>query len=128
MCPRRTCASARSLLPLLRLSSGVRSVGGAYYTELLEGRKNPLPDEAPLREFARFAIRTGRLPRREPARIWGGPGAGGFCGVCEKPIRQDELEYELEFACHNDDPKRDKVHFHLRCFAAWEFERTKPAN
>jgi hypothetical protein len=95
----------------------------------------PMPDEAPLREFARFAIRTGRLPRREPARIWGGPGVGGFCGVCEKPISQDELEYELEFACHDDNPKRDKVHpqrdkvhFHLRCFAAWEFERTKPAN
>ena len=87
-----------------------------------------MPDEAPLREFARFAIRTGRLPRREPARIWGGPGVGGFCGVCEKPISQDELEYELEeFACHDDNPKRDKVHFHLRCFAAWEFERTKPA-
>ena len=53
-----------------------------------------MPDEAPLREFARFAIRTGRLPRREPARIWGGPGVGGFCGVCEKPISQAELEYE----------------------------------
>jgi hypothetical protein len=39
VCPRRTCASARSLLPPLRLSSGVCSVGGAYCTELQEGRK-----------------------------------------------------------------------------------------
>ena len=86
-----------------------------------------MPDEAPLREFtlchphwkaasARACSDLGRARRR------------GLRGVCEKPIRQDELEYELEFACHNDDPKRNKVHFHLRCFAAWEFERTKPAN
>jgi hypothetical protein len=86
-----------------------------------------MPDEAPLREFARFAIRDGRLPRRDPAQIWGGPGVGAFCGVCEKPITQDQLEYEFEFAGDGDNPKRDKVHFHLRCFAAWEFERTKGA-
>jgi hypothetical protein len=86
-----------------------------------------MQDEAPLREFAGFAIRKGRLPRRGPARIWGGPGVGAFCSVCEKPITQDQLEYELESAWDDDTPERDKVHFHLRCFAAWEFERTQPA-
>jgi hypothetical protein len=84
----------------------------------------PMPDEGPLREFARSAIRSGQLPRGEPAGIWGGPRAGAVCGVCEKPIVKHQLEYELDFAGH-DESRRDTVHFHPRCFAAWEFERTK---
>jgi hypothetical protein len=64
---------------------------------------------------------------REPARTWGGPGVGALCFVCEKPITRDQLEYELEFARDGDNPDLEKFHFHLRCFAAWEFERTKPA-
>jgi hypothetical protein len=85
-----------------------------------------MPDEAPLREFARLAIRKGTLPRRDAARIWAGPGLGAFCSVCEKPVTQDQLEYELEFA-QDGDPSLNKLHFHLRCFAVWELERTKVA-
>jgi hypothetical protein len=84
-----------------------------------------MADEAPLREFARHAIRKGTLPRRDPARTWAGPGRGELCAVCEKPITQHQLEYEGEFARDGDAPIVDKFHFHLRCFAAWEFERTK---
>ena len=86
-----------------------------------------MPDEAALREFARLAIRRGTLPRRDPAGVWAGPGEGAFCDACERPITQDQLEYELEFAPESGHPGQDKVLFHLRCFAAWEFERTKPA-
>jgi hypothetical protein len=85
----------------------------------------PMPDEASLREFARFAIRNGTLPRRDPARIWAGPSVGALCTVCEKPITRDQLEYEVEFPPDGGNPGLDQFHFHLQCFAAWEVERTK---
>jgi hypothetical protein len=81
-------------------------------------------DEAPLREFARHAIRHGTLPGRGPARTWAGPGVGALCSVCESPITQDHLDYEVEFARDGGYCGLDKLHLHQRCFAAWEFERT----
>jgi hypothetical protein len=32
---------------------------------------------------------------------------------------------ELEFHRHGVTPGLDRYHLHHRCFAAWEFERTK---
>jgi hypothetical protein len=52
-----------------------------------------MPDEAVLREFARFGMRDGRLPRREPHRIWGRPGIGALCAVCETPVTAKQMEY-----------------------------------
>jgi hypothetical protein len=84
-----------------------------------------LPDETILREKARAAIRNGKLPERRPDRTWGGPGVGASCAVCDLPVTKDELEFEIEFAHDGTDPGLDKFHVHLRCFAAWEFERGK---
>ena len=33
------------------------------------------------------------------------------------------MEFEIEFAHDGDNPGLDKCHVHIRCFAAWEFER-----
>jgi phytoene dehydrogenase-like protein len=82
-----------------------------------------MPDEAYLRERARTAVRSGKLPARAPDRTWGGPGVGAQCAVCEKPITKAELEFEIEFARNGEAPGLDKYHVHVRCFAAWEFER-----
>jgi hypothetical protein len=38
---------------------------------------------------------------------------------------KDEMEFEVEFAHDGDHPGLDKFHPHRRCFAAWEFERTR---
>jgi hypothetical protein len=35
------------------------------------------------------------------------------------------MELEIQFARDWDNPGLDKFHLHVRCFAAWEFERTK---
>jgi hypothetical protein len=43
--------------------------------------------------------------------------------VCELPIRTDQLEFEIEFAHDGREPGLDRYHVHVRCFAAWEFER-----
>ena len=86
-----------------------------------------MPDEAIVREKARSGILAGRIPGHRPERTWGGLGVGAPCAVCEQPVRPDELEFEIEFAHDGDNPGLDKFHVHLRCFAAWEFERKKVA-
>jgi len=84
-----------------------------------------MPDEPRLREQARRAVQNGKLPARRPDRTWGGPGVGAECAVCEKRVTKDEMEFEIEFAHDGANPGLDKFHVHVRCFAAWEFERNK---
>jgi len=99
-----------------------------------------MPDEPVLREKAREAILSGRLPTGQSSRTFSCRSAGATCTVCGEPVPRGETEFELEF---RDDPApegkslremldqldgRPKVrryHLHHRCFAAWEFERTK---
>ena len=78
-----------------------------------------MPDEPILREKARAAVQSGKLPARRPDRTWGGPGVGASCTICELPVQRDEMEFEIEF----DTPGLDKFHVHVRCLAAWELER-----
>jgi hypothetical protein len=82
-----------------------------------------MPDENILREKARAAIREGKMPSRAPDRSRGGPGVGAACAVCGLPVTKDEKEFEIEFAHDGANPGLDKFHVHIRCFAAWEFER-----
>jgi hypothetical protein len=83
-----------------------------------------MPEETDLRSKAREVIRTGKLPSRRPDRTWGGPGVGAPCTVCGAAVTKDQLEFEVEFAHDGGNPGLDKFHIHIRCFAAWEFERT----
>jgi hypothetical protein len=82
-----------------------------------------MPDETHLREKARAAVQSGKIPSRRPDRTWGGPGVGADCTVCEMPVTKAEMEFEIEFAHDGPNPGLDKFHVHIRCFAAWEFER-----
>jgi hypothetical protein len=80
-------------------------------------------DEDAVREKAREAIQHGKLPRRAPDRTWGGPGVSAPCAICDRPVTDREMEFEIQFARDGDNPGLDKFHVHLNCFAAWEFER-----
>jgi hypothetical protein len=82
-------------------------------------------DEPIVREKAREAIRAGELPTRLPDRTWGGPGIGEPCTICGERIKRDQLEFEIQFAHDGARPELERFHVHVRCFAAWEFERTK---
>jgi hypothetical protein len=84
-----------------------------------------MPDEAILREQAREAIRSGKLPVGKPDRTFGGQGSGVTCPVCGNPVKREDLELEIEFNRHGVTPGLDRYHLHVRCYAAWEFERTK---
>lgn len=81
---------------------------------------NLVNEQTGLRAKAREAILAGRLPRRRPAKTWGGPGAGVRCAICGSPVGHDEIELEIEFS--RDDAGRNEHHVHVPCFAAWEVE------
>jgi hypothetical protein len=66
----------------------------------------------------------GRLPERRPDSIWGGPGAGAGCAICDVQLSSDEMELEIEFA-REDGFGADRYHVHVACFAAWEAELRK---
>jgi len=61
-------------------------------------------------------------PARRPARGEGQALAPTVCGV---PVTKDEMQFEIQFARDGDRPGLDKFHVHIRCFAAWEFERSQ---
>jgi len=82
-----------------------------------------MPDEPILREKARDAIRSGRLPSRRSDRMWGGPGMSAPCAVCGEPVSRDQTGFELQFEGDNAESPMDRHNLHVRCFAAWEFER-----
>jgi hypothetical protein len=82
-----------------------------------------MSDESTLHSMARQAIRAGSMPARAAQRMWGGRGSGVRCSICGQPVAGEEVEYELQFAPDPDDPEPHTRHLHVRCLAAWEFER-----
>nr|PZN77159.1 MAG: hypothetical protein DIU56_12370 [Pseudomonadota bacterium] len=82
-----------------------------------------MSDDNVLIEKAREAIQSGRLPRRPPVRMWGGPGVGHHCPICREPVTAEQIEYELEFPRDEFDPDGGSEHVHLRCYDAWEVVR-----
>jgi hypothetical protein len=55
--------------------------------------------------------------------MWGGPGVSASCAVCGEPVSRDQTGFELQFESDAAEHPMDKRHLHVRCFAAWEFER-----
>ena len=84
-----------------------------------------MPDEPVLREHARHALEQNKMPNRKPDRVWGGPGVGAPCTICNKPVSKDEMEFEVQFSIDNPTAYFAVHHVHVRCFSAWELVRSK---
>lgn len=86
-----------------------------------------MPDEPALREHARQALQENKMPNRQPDRLWGGPGVEAPCAICNKPVRKDEMEFEVQFSIDGGakSPHFAVFHIHIRCFSAWELVRSK---
>ena len=72
-----------------------------------------------------MVLHEGRLPTRRPDRTYGGHGTGAICAICGLKTTKEEAELEIEFDRDGTNPGMDRHYLHPRCFAAWEFERTK---
>jgi hypothetical protein len=81
-----------------------------------------MTDENELRRLVRRAMRAGLLPRRRPDRMWGGPGHGARCAVCDGAVAGPDMAFDLEFVqAGAGEPL--SLQMHNRCFAMWEHER-----
>jgi hypothetical protein len=84
-----------------------------------------MSNEVEVRAQARHALISDKIPRCDPDRTWGGPGADMPCTIRAKRVTVSQMEYELQFRHDGATPDLDRYHLHLRCFSAWEMERTK---
>ena len=78
--------------------------------------------EATLRAQAREALRSGKVPRRKPDRVLGGPGTGKNCVVCGELITLTQMEIEFEFKRQSPALGLDTYRAHPRCLSALELE------
>jgi hypothetical protein len=85
-----------------------------------------MPDERSLRDIAREAIRTGRLPAQPARRTLGGPGSEETCVLCGETIRYHQMEVELEYARRTGDTSDiERYRLHPLCCVAWEYARAR---
>lgn len=115
-------------------------VGATHWAWTGSSRFRAMPDKAALRDKAREAIESGRLPTARPGRILCAPSAGAACAVCGVLVPRGEMQFELEFPDRPSprgksllhmlgrlraNPKVRRYHLHIPCFTAWEIERLK---
>jgi hypothetical protein len=79
-------------------------------------------DEEALRARARVKLKGGDLPREPEVRLWGGPGFGLPCAVCDIAIPLSEMEYEAQFPAGYT---LKVFRFHRICHAVWQLERVR---
>lgn len=80
--------------------------------------------ETTLRERARAAMLSGKIPACRPDGTLTGRGSGEICPICSAPVPETDMELEIEFA--RGGPCVDRYHVHPQCFAVWDAERPRP--
>jgi len=86
---------------------------------------SPLEEE-PLHEKVRSALQVGKIPNRTPDKTRAVSRVGVMCAICKLPVaRAAEVGVQIQFTRDGDNPGLNKYNFHIRCYAAWEFERRR---
>ena len=81
-------------------------------------------DDQQLRAKAREVLKAGKIPSRRPDRTSLGPDVNVLCAICDLPGHAPaNAVSEIQFARDGGNSGLDVFHVHIRCFAAWEFER-----
>lgn len=75
--------------------------------------------ETKLRRRARDLIDRHLLPGEPVVFLWGAYGIGSCCALCEQPIKEAEVEYNLETPFGG---ARRHFRFHFLCHALWQLE------
>ena len=82
-----------------------------------------------LGRLAKQRIQAGELPCDPDRRMWGSRGSGALCSLCGRPIRHEEVEYEIEMP---EEGAERVLRLHLACHSVWQAEcmraRDAPAN
>jgi hypothetical protein len=81
-------------------------------------------EDCTLRLLIRSKLAAGRLPQDSIPRMWGGPGNGECCDVCEETITRAQFVME---GVSNAEGGRG-VQLHVRCFQVWDAERQVPGH
>jgi len=64
----------------------------------------------------RQKILAGHLPKENCRMTWYGPGTGGVCVACERPIAADDVEVECDL------PTGGTIRLHRGCYNIWVAE------
>ena len=76
-------------------------------------------DSHALRLLVTDKLADGRLPLNSIPRVWGGPGNGETCDVCDIAVTQHEFIMEgISLA-----PGKKPLQMHVGCFYLWDEER-----
>ena len=84
-------------------------------------RKAVVMNPDTLRRLVNEKLTDGRLPLNSIPRVWGGPGNGETCDVCETPVTH--LEFIMEGISLAPDKK--PLQMHVGCFHLWDDERRR---
>ena len=83
------------------------------------------PNAERLRDRAQERLRNGDLPLGHDVHTWGGRGSGFKCLVCDGPILESDVEFEVEIEKPLVSGGAKSARFHLKCHAIWDYERVE---
>jgi len=84
-----------------------------------------------LGRLAKQRIKAGELPCNASRRMWGSRGTGAPCSLCGRPIRLEDVEYEVEIPeaeVADAEAAQVVLRFHLACHAVWQSECVRVGN
>jgi hypothetical protein len=82
-----------------------------------------MSNDSYVRRKVREVMEAGKLPHRQPDHIWGGPGSGLSCAICDVALERDGVELEIQYL--PDAGSAGSYRVHVGCFSQFELERQK---